>query len=349
MRRGRLLFLGSQVDGNVQPDPDRTTHLLGLDGIPIELCFVSQHAHSGIDVARISPADTALQLQIHFFAASRIFLAEDFGIDRRLLVHHLVVSLENRTFAYDVVSREFNDFGKGRQGLLVALAHAADVNRDRCHTQTGPFAAQDFIRDPTCADAARLQDHRRTRVALIEQQRRKPIYTDFEDLMGTEIDVELPGVAIGTDSVKFRAKARAFLREHLDHVAIHKLRMNRPLTETDLRELERMLAESGLGGPEDIRRAAEESQGLGLFVRSLVGLDRSAAKDALGGFMARKELSANQIESINLLVDHLTEHGVAEPRALYESPFCHAGRRFCLLRCRSMNSCERWRPCGRQR
>jgi type I restriction enzyme R subunit len=82
-----------------------------------------------------------------------------------------------------------------------------------------------------------------------------------------------------------------------------------------------MLAESGLGGAEDLRRATEESQGLGLFVRSLVGLDRGAAKDAMAGFIAGKSLSANQIEFINLIVDHLTEHGVMSAEALYESPF----------------------------
>ena len=45
-----------------------------------------------------------------------------------------------------------------------------------------------------------------------------------------------------------------------------------------------MLAESGVGAPEDLERANEESQGLGLFVRSLVGLDREAAKEALAVF-----------------------------------------------------------------
>ena len=89
-------------------------------------------------------------------------------------------------------------------------------------------------------------------VKLIEKRQRKPIYTDFEDEMGGETDVELPGFGAGTDFAKFRAKAQAFLRAHQDHVAIHKLRMNKPLTPTDLTELERMLAESGVGAPEDI-------------------------------------------------------------------------------------------------
>jgi type I restriction enzyme R subunit len=54
-----------------------------------------------------------------------------------------------------------------------------------------------------------------------------------------------------------------------------------------------MLDESGVGASEDIRRAADESQGLGLFVRSLVGLDRQAAKKAMAGFLVGKSLGAN--------------------------------------------------------
>ncbi len=158
-------------------------------------------------------------------------------------------------------------------------------------------------------------------VRLIEKQKRKPIYTDFEDEMGPEARVALPGLGEGADFARFRAKVQAYLRAHLDHIAINKLRMNKPLTASDLAELERILAESGAGAREDIERAKAESQGLGLFVRSMVGLDREAAKQALAGFLAGKTLAANQIEFVNLIVNHLTEHGVMEAARLYESPF----------------------------
>ena len=161
----------------------------------------------------------------------------------------------------------------------------------------------------------------RDRIKLIEKQKRKPIYTDFEDEIGGETAVELPGFGEGTDYAKFRAKAQAFLRAHQDHIAIHKLRMNRPLTAADLAELQRMLVQSGVGAAEDLQRAAAQSQGLGLLVRSLVGLDRQAAKEALSGFLAGKALAANQIDFVNLIVDHLTEHGVMDAARLYESPF----------------------------
>ena len=156
---------------------------------------------------------------------------------------------------------------------------------------------------------------------LIEKQKRRVVFADFEDAMGPEARVDLPGLAAGWDFEKFRAKAQAFLREHQDHAAIWKLRMNKPLTAGDLAELERMLVESGVGGPDQIDRAKQESHGLGLFVRSLVGLDRGAAKEALAGFLSGKTLAANQIEFVNLIVDHLTEHGVMPAALLYESPF----------------------------
>jgi len=57
-------------------------------------------------------------------------------------------------------------------------------------------------------------------VKLIEKLKRKPIYTDFEDVMGSETTVHLPGFAAIDGFEKFRDKARVFLREHQDHVTI---------------------------------------------------------------------------------------------------------------------------------
>jgi len=138
--------------------------------------------------------------------------------------------------------------------------------------------------------------------------------------MGAEAGVALPGFGEREGFAKFRAKAQLYLRAHQDHITIQKLRTNRALTAADLAELERMLGESGVAR-EDIERAKSESHGLGLFVRSLVGMDREAAKQAMAGFLAGKTLAGNQIEFVNLIVDHLTEHGVMEAARLYESPF----------------------------
>jgi type I restriction enzyme R subunit len=158
-------------------------------------------------------------------------------------------------------------------------------------------------------------------VRLIDKHKRTPIYTDFEDEMGEATEVALPGFAPPDQWEKFRAKTQAFLLAHQQHVTVQKLRTNRPLTMEDLEDLERLLMESGIGGEEEISRAKSESQGLGLFVRSLVGLDREAAKEAIAGFLSGKTLDANQIEFVNMVVNHLTQFGMMDASLLYESPF----------------------------
>jgi len=158
-------------------------------------------------------------------------------------------------------------------------------------------------------------------VQFIDKQHRKIVFTDFEDERGNDRHIDLPGFAVGTDAARFRAKAQAFLRRHLDHAAVKKLRTNQPLTTSDLRDLEQLLAAGGVGEEAEIRRAAADAQGLGLLVRFLVGMDRTAAKEALSTFAGGKTLTANQIEFVNLIIDHLTEHGFMEPATLYGSPF----------------------------
>ena len=161
----------------------------------------------------------------------------------------------------------------------------------------------------------------RALVKLIEKLQRKPIYTDFEDEIGSEAAVDLPGFATPDNFERFRAKARAFLKDHEDHIAIRKLRSNSPLTQLDLQELERMLIASGVASADHLEKAKAECSGLSLFVRSMIGLDREAAKQALAGFLSGKTLTSNQIEFVDLIVNHLTEHGVMQASLLYESPF----------------------------
>jgi type I restriction enzyme, R subunit len=157
-------------------------------------------------------------------------------------------------------------------------------------------------------------------IKLIEYKKRSFVYSDFEDEIGAGADIEVTGIPVGTDIDRFRAKARQFLKDNQSHIAILKLYRNEPLTATDLGELERIFAEAGVGTPEEMERIREEG-GLGLFVRSLVGLDRAAAKEAFDTFIEGRKLTAHQHEFVNMVIDHLTARGVMDPRLLYESPF----------------------------
>src|SRR5262249_48087511 len=150
---------------------------------------------------------------------------------------------------------------------------------------------------------------------------REPVYTDFEDQMGQQAEVQLPEFQNRADGARFLAKARQFLKANETHMTILKLRLNLPLTASDLSELERMMLEAGVGSRDDIDRAKEESSGLGLFIRSLVGLDRGAAKKAFAQFLSGETATANQVEFVNMIIDYLTQNGVMDPKILYEAPF----------------------------
>ena len=63
------------------------------------------------------------------------------------------------------------------------------------------------------------------------------------------------------------------------------------------------------------------SQGLGLFIRSLVGLDRESAMLAFSGLLKGSTATPDQIEFIELVVQELTLNGVMEADRLFQSPF----------------------------
>ena len=159
----------------------------------------------------------------------------------------------------------------------------------------------------------------RALVKLIEFKKRPVVYSDFEDRVGAATEIEVRGVPVGTDVDAFRRKARVFLRPYENHIAVLKLRRNEPLTASDLAELEHMFVEAGVDA-ESLGQLQAEG-GLGRFVRSLVGLDREAAQAAFAEFLDGRNLTANQHEFLNLVIDHLTARGVMDPKLLYEALF----------------------------
>lgn len=210
-------------------------------------------------------------------------------------------------------------------GLLEQLAIPAIKEQQRLLRE---LADDEWWVDVTATMLEGVRHRVRGLVRLLEKRRRTVVYTDFVDDLGEIEEVTLSGFrAGGTDFQRFREKARTYLREHADHVALQKVRRNRPLTQTDLDELERMLADAGVGNPEDLARARTEGDGFGPFIRSLVGLDRDAATDALSSFTSGRNLTATQHDFVSLVVEHLTLNGTMDPGQLYEAPFTRLAAR----------------------
>ncbi len=174
-----------------------------------------------------------------------------------------------------------------------------------------------------------LRQRLRGLVPFLDKKTRKVVYSDFQDeILAVRDDaaVYLPKMT----GVQYEKKVQEYLKNHLDHIVIHRLRTNQPLTTTDLRGLEQTLVEIG----EDDGRtlltgllARNDAPSLAHFVRSMVGMDRAAAQEAFSEFLSNRSLTTPQIRFIEMLIDQLTARGVMEPSALYEAPFSsvHAG------------------------
>ena len=166
-------------------------------------------------------------------------------------------------------------------------------------------------------------------VPFLDRKTRTIVYTDFRD----EITAVREGAAVympKMTGVEYEKKVQAYLNNHLDHIVIHRLRTNQPLTATDLRGLEQTLVEIG----EDDGRtlltgllARSDAPSLAHFVRSMVGMDRAAAQAVFSEFLSNRSLTTPQIRFVEMVIDQLTARGVMEPAALYEAPFSsvHAG------------------------
>ncbi len=166
-------------------------------------------------------------------------------------------------------------------------------------------------------------------VPFLDRKSRKIVYTDFQD--------EIVAVRQGTaDSlpkmtgVLYEKKVQEYLKNHLDHIVIHRLRTNQPLTATDLQGLEQTLVDIGEDdGPTLLTGllARSDAPSLAHFVRSMVGMDRAAAQEVFSEFLSNRSLTTPQIRFIEMVINQLTARGVMEPSALYEAPFSsvHAG------------------------
>lgn len=164
---------------------------------------------------------------------------------------------------------------------------------------------------------------------FLDRKKRKIVYTDFQDeVLGVreEEAVYMPKMT----GAQYAKKVKDYLRSHLDHIVIHRLRSNQPLTDTDLQGLETILKEIGEDDGKQLLSgllARSGAPSLAHFVRGLVGMDRGAAQAAFAVFLRDRSLTSQQIRFIEMVIEQLTARGVMEAAALYEPPFSnlHAG------------------------
>jgi type I restriction enzyme R subunit len=169
-------------------------------------------------------------------------------------------------------------------------------------------------------EEARIQ--MRELVQFADKAKRPLVISDFED---SEVETtDLDGDSLEENNLEVhKRRVRAFVEEHKrNHPTIIKLRENQPLSIEDLNELDRLLFEaSGFSSREEFEDYFGPQPELGKFVRSLVGINREAAKRAFAPFLQSGSFTGAQMDFLNNIIDYVAQNGTIKSAQLYRAPF----------------------------
>lgn len=145
-------------------------------------------------------------------------------------------------------------------------------------------------------------------------------YTNFEDEITADLKVEeFAGTYANFESLHM--KLRKLIQDNSTNLTIQKLHTNQTITNYELDALDKILFEqSGIKTYEDFKRVMGDKP-LGVFIRSILGMDRNVANALFSSFLSNGPLSSQQIEFINFMITQFTQSGKIDPQMLYESPF----------------------------
>lgn len=157
--------------------------------------------------------------------------------------------------------------------------------------------------------------------SLVELGTSKRIfYTNFTDEITTPINVQDFNGNFGSYGSLY-ARLKKIIIENENNITIRRLYTNQPITASELDELDRMLFEqSGALTHDEFKKLLGERP-LGVFVRSILGMDSHSAREAFSEFLSNGPLSSVQIEFVNDLIRQLTQDGKVNPEMLFEQPF----------------------------
>jgi type I restriction enzyme R subunit len=132
----------------------------------------------------------------------------------------------------------------------------------------------------------------------------------------------------GLQLVEYKNRVKKALLEHFDtDLVLRKIRANIRVSDADVKRLAELVLRVDPGA--DLQRLVtsdddipEVSDRLQFVIRGLVGLNAKAVEDAFTDFVhAFPALTAQQVQFLTLVKQHITHHGMLRIEDLYEAPF----------------------------
>ena len=177
-----------------------------------------------------------------------------------------------------------------------------------------------YWKDPDIFRIEGLRNDLRKLIRFIDKEEGRIVYSDFGDeFFGAISEHEV--VHGGNDLEAYRRRVTDYIKGQQNNITIYKLRMNIPIAESELVGLEKMLFSQGEIGDKAVFEKAYGAQPFGKFIRSIVGMDITAAREAFSNFINSPALNVQQIRFVDTIIQYLTVNGTIDPSALFEPPF----------------------------
>ena len=163
-----------------------------------------------------------------------------------------------------------------------------------------------------------IREEIRELVQYLDMASKPKIYSDIEDSAVTMISGE-SSIQVNTGT-PYRKRVEAFIRENKQHITISKLKNNVPITKKELDILEDILFDGGDRGNKESYHAEYGDKPLGVFIRSILGLDVEASQKAFADFLQAGNMNANQMTFIQNIISYLSKNGTIAPEMLFDTP-----------------------------
>ncbi len=164
-----------------------------------------------------------------------------------------------------------------------------------------------------------IREEIREIIHFLDTAARPIVYSNIQD---SEFSMQVnEPLFVSNYGQPYRKRVESFIRENKYHLTISKLSTNQPITVEELKALEEMLFDGSERGTREDYTKEFGQEPLGVFIRSIVGLEVKTAQDAFAEFLQAGNLRADQMTFIQTIIDHLTKNGTIDPAMLFESPF----------------------------
>lgn len=205
-------------------------------------------------------------------------------------------------------------FKKGKKQLIqisVALSKRATIPQIREKLELINTIGTDAFwehSDLLAFEQVRVELRGLMKLVVDEGEKKNPVYTNLADVILSVKEGEALYQAY--DFEDYKLKVNRYIENNRDHLAIHKLRNNIPLTAADYESLERIFT-GELGTEEDYKREFQDTP-FGLLVRKIAKLEHEAAMAAFSEFINDQSLNQAQIVFVRKVIDYVVQNGYIE-------------------------------------